>query len=307
MGRADNLAAEIASGQRGLLTREQALAAGVSAHQIRNRIETGAWSRLHRNVYRLAGAARTWEQRVLGAVLAVPGAVASHLTGAALWAFPDVGPDAPVEITVPRLAHGRVRRTLVHRPEDLAAPDRTEVAGIPVTSVPRTLVDLSARLSAGQLGRALDDALRRRLTSLWAVEQCVDRLDPGPGRRTSVIRMLLAERGDGSAVGESGLEWRVHRAILTAGLPPPTPQHEVVVGGHRYRLDLAYPEVRLAIEVDGWVVHHTRTAFDGDRHRANALVAAGWTILRFTARSSDDEVAGSVGGTLVRLGRRRGA
>ncbi len=68
------------------------------------------------------------------------------------------------------------------------------------------------------------------------------------------------------------------------GLPEPVRQLRVVVGGRRFRLDLAYVEQRLAIESDGFAVHGTRHEFERDRERQNLLVLDGWRILRFTWR-----------------------
>ena len=66
-------------------------------------------------------------------------------------------------------------------------------------------------------------------------------------------------------------------------LAAPVRQHEVRVGDKLLaRADFAYPRERLLIELDGWSAHGTRPAFHADRHRQNALVLAGWTILRFT-------------------------
>ena len=79
-------------------------------------------------------------------------------------------------------------------------------------------------------------------------------------------------------------------------------EHRVRLGDKQYRIDLSYPEAMVAIEVDGWEWHHTRTAFDGDRARANDLVAAGWTVLRFTSGMTDAEAATHTAATLVRLG-----
>ena len=59
-------------------------------------------------------------------------------------------------------------------------------------------------------------------------------------------------------------------------------QHPVTVDGHRYVLDFALPEVKVAVEVDGLEVHATRAALDGDLERQNRLVLAGWLPLRYT-------------------------
>jgi very-short-patch-repair endonuclease len=66
------------------------------------------------------------------------------------------------------------------------------------------------------------------------------------------------------------------------------------------RIDLAYPDVKLAIELDGWEFHGGRTAFDADRARANDLVLAGWTVVRFTSRSADSDILRCVRGARSR-------
>src|SRR5204863_7233544 len=121
----------IAAGQMGLVSREQALTACLSPGQIARHVRTGRWQRVQPNVYRVAGAPVTWEQRILAAVLSAgPSAVASHLSAAALWAFRQVTPDW-AEITVDA---GRPRLTgiLVHRVDKFPDADRCEVRGIPV-------------------------------------------------------------------------------------------------------------------------------------------------------------------------------
>jgi very-short-patch-repair endonuclease len=80
---------------------------------------------------------------------------------------------------------------------------------------------------------------------------------------------------------------RFARAIVDGGLPEPVLQHPVSVGNCRYRIDLAYPEFKIAIEIDGWEYHSSRSAFDDDRSRANDLVVAGWQVLRFTSSMVD--------------------
>jgi very-short-patch-repair endonuclease len=73
--------------------------------------------------------------------------------------------------------------------------------------------------------------------------------------------------------------------LRAAGLPPPVRQHEVVIGDRRYFLDFAYPDERVMIEIDGWEARGRRETFETDRARQNRLMLAGWTPLRFTARS----------------------
>ena len=73
------------------------------------------------------------------------------------------------------------------------------------------------------------------------------------------------------------------RAAQQHGFAEPERQHRVrLPGGGRVRFDLAYPDRRLFVELDGWAVHGTRAAFEHDRHRQNGAVRAGWRPLRFT-------------------------
>jgi very-short-patch-repair endonuclease len=79
----------------------------------------------------------------------------------------------------------------------------------------------------------------------------------------------------------------------------------VKIDGHRFKLDLAYPEIRLAIEVDGFAVHSTRSAFDHDRTRENLLVTGGWTVLRFTSGMTDPQIVRTAVSTYEALVQKR--
>ena len=83
---------------------------------------------------------------------------------------------------------------------------------------------------------------------------------------------------------ESDLETLLLQILREHGLPPPVRQHAVVVDGRRFRIDMAYPRLCLAIESDGFTDHGLRSAFENDRERQNLLMLAGWRVLRFTWR-----------------------
>lgn len=97
-------------------------------------------------------------------------------------------------------------------------------------------------------------------------------------------------------ITESHLEDDFLRLVRAADLPQPRIQY-ILRDGDRFiaRLDFAYPEQRVAIEVDGFRYHADRRAFDDDRARANAIQAMGWLVLRITAKhleeAPDDVVA----------------
>jgi hypothetical protein len=290
----DVVAGEIAARQLGLITRAQASKAGISAGEIQRRTRTRRWKPLRPGVYALTGTPDTWEQRVLAVVLSAgPGAVASHLTAAALHQFPDVPRDS-IEVTVPPGCQPRARGFRVHRPQLLPDHDATRFGLIPVTSYARTLVDCTGRLSLGQLARALDAGLVGHAVTLWSVERTVRELKQAPGRHPSKLWTLLGERGSETALAESRPEIRLGRLLASAGLPEPVQQHWVRVRTERFRLDFAYPEQKVAIEYDGWDAHRSRGAFDRDRRRDRLLQLAGWTVLRFTSRSSSAEILDAV-------------
>lgn len=72
------------------------------------------------------------------------------------------------------------------------------------------------------------------------------------------------------------------------------PQSEITLKGKRYRLDFAIPSHKVAIEVDGFEFHRNRMQFDNDRVRQNALISAGWKIVRITATFTDNQIGDAV-------------
>lgn len=231
-----------------------------------------------------------------------PGAWLSHATAGWLWGFRDVDGDQ-IEVVTPLDRRVSVAGVRSHRSGCLFTADLTRHARLPLTRPERTFVDVSARIPRSALAGILDDGLRRRVLRLDQLRRCADRLVSAPGRRLAVVQELLVERLPGYDPGESDLETRVLRLIVRNGLPVPVQQHRVRVAGRTFRIDLAYPDVRLAIELDGWEFHRTRTAFDQDRSRANALVAGGWTVVRFTSRSTEDEILTCIGSAREAFGR----
>ena len=141
----------------------------------------------------------------------------------------------------------------------------------------------------------VDDALRRGLMSLRSLDRVVRHLHrKAPGRSPKKLTAVIANRVPGYHPSGSDLESWVFDALVGAGLPAPVRQFKVVVAQRNYYLDLAYPNVKLDIEVDGFEFHRGRDVFDADRRRQNDLVGAGWTVLRFTSRTSVSEIVAAV-------------
>jgi len=291
--------------QLALFTHEQALSAGFSRRQIQHRRETGRWDHVHAGVYRVAGVPDSWEQRVLAACLAVgPGAVASHRSASALWGLCEP-PVVDAELSVVAGRDHRLGGVVVHRSTDLGRRAITRRGAIPVTTPARTLVDLGAVQPLRLVERALDVALSRRLVTLGRVREELDSVARRGRRGAGILRVLLDERSSTDALAESVLEARTLRLCRRYGLPEPSCQHEVYTGTRLVgRIDFAYPDHRLAIEVDGYEWHTSLHAFRHDRDRQNRLVAMGWTVLRFTwddVRHDPARVARSISAVLCSI------
>lgn len=261
----DEAIARLAARQHGCFSRGQALAAEMTDSVIRRRIGSGRWVAVAVGVYRLAGMPVTWRQRALAACLvAGPGAVVSHRSAAVLWGISGFRPGR-LEITVPRGRSNRNALARVHR-SNVKGVRRD---GVPVTRVARTVHDLAGVVGGAVLEEAVDDVLCRRLV----------RLEELDGRGSRALRAVL-EAWNGDALPAGVAEMRVVRALLAAGLPDPVRQHEIGDGGGFVaRVDLAYPEHRLAIELDGFRWHAGRGPFRSDRLRRNRLEVAGWRLV----------------------------
>jgi very-short-patch-repair endonuclease len=178
-----------------------------------------------------------------------------------------------------------LRGVTVHRSTDLVLDHTTVRARIRVTNPLRTIVDLGAVLPPDQVEDALDTGLATpSLFSIAALEWMRNEVT-GRGRRgCGVLARVLEDRALGHQVNDSLLESRMARLLRNAGLPPAT-FHCVVstpAGLFLAEVDFAYPEVRLAIEVDGFATHGTPRAMAKDFVRQNGLVPHGWHVLRFT-------------------------
>jgi very-short-patch-repair endonuclease len=171
----------------------------------------------------------------------------------------------------------------IHRTRSLPPIDVTKRHFIPVTSPARTLLDLGAVADREAVEVALEDALRRGLVSLRTLHQTLDRLGQQGQRGTATLRRLLDERCD-AAPAESQLAIRLLRLLRRTGLPEPVRQWPILENGRVVaRVDLTYPERRVAIEADGCIYHSVLSDWRRDRRVQNLLMIQGWRVLRITS------------------------
>lgn len=254
----------------GVITRSQALACGLSRSAIGRRLQSGHWRRCGPGVYFADDRPFTTAARIRAAVWSYgPEAVASGLA-AAWWHQLTTATPNSIEVTVPRNSHGRPHRGTRVRRRDLLATDVVERRGLLVTGLALTTVEAAARRGGGP--KVMDTALQRHtdLPYLWRAHL----RNAGRYGSPSARRMLQA--------AESGAHSQAERILVRL-------LHDAGITGWKanYRLrgckvDVAFPDVQVAIEVDGWAFHSSPDKFEGDRVRQNQIVLLGWTVLRFT-------------------------
>lgn len=243
---------------------------------------------MYPGVYRIAGAPGSWRQALLAACL-VGGeeAFASHLAAGGLWRLSNFGSGA-IEIGVPRGRRVRRPGITVHQVRALLTADLTVVDAIPVTSPTRTLIDLSSVAPIEAVEEAMDDALRRGLTSIARLRWRLAGLQRSGRAGVGVVRELVDARGGGDAIPQSVIETKFLRTLVQAGLPLPARQYRVRQRGRVLAVvDFAYPRARLAIEVDGYRWHSGRARWEYDLARRNRLTAIGWRVIHLTSRGLD--------------------
>ena len=136
---------------------------------------------------------------------------------------------------------------------------------------------------------AVEDALYRRLVTYEGLARQLERAGARGRNGTGVLRAVLAARGPTAAATESPLEDQLVRVLRWGGLPEPARQHWVrAPESPAVRLDLAYPEHRIAIEAQSVAWHAGRDDLQRSCRKRNLLVALGWHLLEFTWEDARD-------------------
>ncbi|MDG4828731.1 DUF559 domain-containing protein [Solwaraspora sp. WMMD1047] len=240
------------------------------------------WRRLLPDVYIHADAYQADDHRMWcdAVALRLPaGAAIGGLSAAYLHGVDLLPRDSPVSVVLPGTTRSRPHPRVAVTYADLATDDMTTFAALPLTTGVRTAFDLGRRLPRTEALVALDALLHRKVVRPPELAAYLSGHPRWPG--AAQLRELLAVAEPRT---ESPMETRLRLILLDAGLPPLTAQHTVRTanGRHLGRIDLAYPDWRIAIEYEG-DHHRERAHFRRDVARLNALRAHGWLVLRFTA------------------------
>lgn len=188
----------------------------------------------------------------------------------------DLEPTNPVEIALPTSSRIRSRAGLVVRRSDIPPAEVVSVRRLRATALPLTLTGLCLQRPAVEALVAIDMAIHRSITDSAALSHYAETAKGRPGAARLRALALLG------APAESPMETRLRWLLIQAGLPRPEVQTDLRDSSAKFvgRADLYYPSARLVLEYDG--VNHRERLVD-DNRRQNALVNAGYRLLRFTA------------------------
>lgn len=264
--------------QWGVVQRKQLLVIGLLEDAIDYRIAVGRLRVLYPGVYAVGHERLAPEGRWLAAVFSGgDGAVLSHRSAARLW---EILPwEGRVEVTTP--ANRRRRPDVRYIRSSLMSFESTVHRGMPVTTVARTLLALGA-VDERRVPKALEQAEVRGLLDALELQQSLDEHPRRPGTRA--LRAALATAAGWRGITRSELEDRFRAVIADAGLPTPAMNCHLDLGSSTIEADAVWHPARLIVELDGYAFHRTHAAFERDRARDRAAVAAGWRVIRITWR-----------------------
>jgi very-short-patch-repair endonuclease len=292
--------ARLAARQYGVVTREQLHGLGYSDAAIGRALEAGRLHAWHRSVFAVGHRRLGRHAFCMAAILyRGPGTLVSFQSAVWLWGM-EKKLEIPVNVSVPWRGHAKGGPALHHCPA-LRDEDATEIEGLPVTSVPRTLLDFAWKAKTQRLERALDQADRLGMLDPTAVNLITEEVRGHRGRKP-LLRAVAIYHEKGFT--RSGGEKRLLAALADVGVRRPLVNNFV----EGYELDFYWDQERFAVELDSWEHHRSRRSFEADPERQEKLALAGILVIRITGtrlKREPQTVARRIGEHLER--RRRQA
>lgn len=271
----------LAEMQHGVISRVQAVKLGMTKASVEERLSLRKWIALLPGVYRIAGVPVSRRMHLMAALLwAGAGSFLSHRTAGVLWELDGVTDVEEIELSV-RVGAKRPG-LIIHRIGPADRPVVRTINGLKVSCIERTLFDLSGRLPRQLAGMAIDDALRRRLTTLDRLWDQWESHGKRGRRGTKALRQLLMARDDREGLLRSRLESKMLQILKRIGVEPMRPNHRVSDRDRVAYLDFAYPDLKLAIETHGARWHEGTERWKKDLARDRWLKMLGWTVLYFS-------------------------
>lgn len=274
----DHIADLLAAHDGVLLRRELPRASSLRTHAYR----TGTLATVLPGVYLAKGDAHNAQLLALAAMRSRPNAVLCEETAAQFTFWPELT-SATVKAAGVQLRAAAPSFTFSRR---VIPRDYIRTFGeLRVTSPELTAVDLACRTD----GESIDRLLRSRMGTIRGLAAA---LEATSGRIGNVQRrrLLIDSRDE----PWSAAERLAHRILRAAGIHGWVANYRLRCRGRTYYLDIAFPGLKLVIEIDGRIHEWDPLVFENDRERQNDLVLEGWRVLRFTWRMLNDDPAGVI-------------
>jgi very-short-patch-repair endonuclease len=266
--------ASLAARQYGIVTRDQLAELGYTDHMVDHALRTERLQAWHRNVLAVGHGGLSRHGLCMAAVLfRGEGALISYQSAIWLWGL-ERKLEIPVNVSVRWRGHSQNAIGLHHCPalrdEDSAMTER-----LPVTAVPRTLLDYASIAKTYRLESAIDRADRLDILDPAAIDRIVHEVRGHRGcRRLQKAMTIYRENG----FTRSGGEKRLLAALADAGVRRPAVNNFI----EGYELDFYWERERFTVELDSWEHHRSRRSFEDDRKRQEELAMAGIETIRIT-------------------------
>lgn len=266
--------AGLAAQQYGVVTRNQLGAIGYTDNMVDHALRTGRLQAWHRNVFAVGHGGLSTHGLCMAAVLfRGEGALISFQSAVWLWGL-ERKLEIPVNVSVPWRGHSQSEIGLHHCPA-LRDEDASLTERLPVTSIPRTLLDYASIAATYRLESAIDHADRMDLLDPAAIDLITEEVRGHHGaRRLRRAMSLYRENG----LTRSGGEKKMLAVLADAGVERPAVNNFV----EGYELDFFWESGRFAVELDSWEYHRTHRSFEKDRRRQEELAMAGIETIRIT-------------------------
>jgi hypothetical protein len=247
------------------------------------------WSERCAHVFSDDAAPHSWRQDVMAALLCAPiGAVATRATAARLHGVPGFERRDDIDVLIPHGRNHRVCHGHLHQTFWLPTHHRACAQGIDAVAVRRLPFELAPALRPSQLRWVIDFCINERGLTVDTLALTVAELCRSGRPGSAEMRLQVDDLTPGYVPPNTVLAAKYRDLCVAYGLPPG--EVEVHAGDHRWigRVDVLYREPKVIVELDSRRWHKTRDGFESDRERTNALVLAGWRVIRITWRMLHD-------------------
>ncbi len=259
----------LAAGQAGVITGAQLRKAGLSGPQVGRLVQSGLLNRYARNLYFVRGASIDDRSRLWLGVLSCDGVLCARAAGF-VWGMLNEVPEI-VEVTIPRAIRRSAPPKIKLLRRELLPAQRTAVDGLPVTSRVVTALDLMSTLPWIEAVPFGDRALQEGWIRLVDVDRRLATPRYGNGQLAEALKVL--QRG-----GESEAERLAVQLLTAAGISG----FDLGYRLDGWEIDIAFVELMIAIEIDGFEYHRDKVRFHRDRTKQNHLIKLNWLVLRYT-------------------------